>query len=315
MKIAIVLVLAILLDRLMGELTRLHPLVGFGNLATSIESRLNNQGDPNKSRIIARLKGLFAVILLIAPFVVLVQLFSQATGAMHAVPLQSAVGVIVLYLALGAKSLSDHARAVGHAVNEGDLAQARAKVSLIVSRETAQMDMVAVQRAAIESVLENGSDAIFGAIFWFVVLGAPGVVLYRLSNTLDAMWGYKNERYLNFGWAAARLDDVLCFIPARLTALSYTLLGNPRMAWQCWSRQGKTWYSPNAGPVMAAGAGALELELGGPAIYHGAPKVRPILGEGRPPMPGDIDRAVNLVNRCIWLWVAVVVLGALIIHA
>jgi adenosylcobinamide-phosphate synthase len=296
----------------LGELTRLHPLVGFGNLATSIESRLNNQGDPNKSRIIARLKGLFAVILLIAPFVALVHLLSASSNVL---PVQIATDVVILYFALGAKSLSDHARAVALAVNEGNLEEARAKVSLIVSRDTAQMDMVAVQRAAIESVLENGSDAIFGAIFWFVVLGAPGVILYRLANTLDAMWGYKNERYLYFGWAAARLDDVLCFVPARLTALSYTLLGNPKTAWQCWLRQGKTWYSPNAGPVMAAGAGALQLELGGPANYHGAPKIRPVLGEGRPPLPGDIDRAINLVNRCIWLWVAIVVMGALIIHA
>jgi adenosylcobinamide-phosphate synthase len=311
MKIAIVLLLAVLLDRLVGEPARFHPLVGFGNLATAVESRLNNQVDPGKSRIIARLKGLLAVIVLIAPFVVAVHLLLHSLSG----TLQIAGDVVVLYLALGAKSLNDHAHDVANAVNNNDLEQAKAKVSLIVSRDTAKMDMVAVQRAAIESILENGSDAIFGAIFWYAVCGAPGVVLYRLANTLDAMWGYKNERYLHFGWAAARLDDLLCWIPARLTALSYTLLGNAKSAWQCWSRQAKTWYSPNAGPVMAAGAGALGLELGGPAIYHGTPKIRPVLGQGRPPMPGDIDRAVNLITRCIWLWIAIAFLGALMIHA
>jgi len=311
MKIAIVILLAVLLDQLLGEPARFHPLVGFGNLATAVESRLNNQVDLDKSRIIARLKGLLAVIVLIAPFVLATHLLSHGLGKTF----QIAFDVVVLYVALGAKSLNDHARDVADAVNRNDLELAKVKVSLIVSRDTAKMDMVSVQRAAIESVLENGSDAVFGAIFWYALCGAPGVVLYRLANTLDAMWGYKNERYLNYGWAAARLDDGLCWIPARLTALSYTLLGNAKSAWQCWSRQAKNWYSPNAGPVMAAGAGALELELGGPAIYHGTPKIRPILGQGRAPIPGDINRAIDLVSRCIWLWIAIAFLGALLLHA
>lgn len=156
-----------------------------------------------------------------------------------------------------------------------------------------------------ESALENGSDAVFAPLFWLVVAGAPGVMLYRLANTLDAMWGYRNARFTGFGWAAARIDDVLNWIPARLTAMNYALLGHTADALRCWRTQAPQWSSPNAGPVMAAGAGSLRVRLGGAARYEGVEEARPPLGTGKPATAVDITRALTLVSRTLWLWLGV----------
>ena len=198
------------------------------------------------------------------------------------------------------------------ALRSGDLNEARLRVGYVVSRETAELDETAVARAATESVLENGSDAVFAALFWFAVAGAPGVVLYRLSNTLDAMWGYRNARFERFGWAAAKIDDGLNYIPARLVALTYALLGHTRLALRCWRTQAPKWDSPNAGPVMAAGAGALGVSLGGSARYHGELHERPQLGKGPAPTAVDIWRALALVRQGVLLWLLIIlILGVL----
>jgi adenosylcobinamide-phosphate synthase len=222
-----------------------------------------------------------------------------------------ALQILLLYLTLGYRSLSQHALPVAEALNRDDLGIARQRVGRMVSRDTAAMRSVEVARAAVESVLENGNDAVFAALLWFAIAGAPGALLYRLINTLDAMWGYRTPRYLSFGWAAARCDDVMNFVPARLTALTYALLGRFRDAMRCWRLQGARWESPNAGPVMAAGAGSLNLLLGGPAFYHGQWKLRPPLGQGKDPQAEDIARALRLVSRGILLWLSTVFACAL----
>ncbi|HEX5802927.1 MAG TPA: cobalamin biosynthesis protein, partial [Azospira sp.] len=149
--------------------------------------------------------------------------------------------------------------------------------------------------------------------FWFLLLGGPGALLFRLANTLDAMWGYRNARFLRFGAAAARLDDALNYLPARLTALSYALFGATRRALACWRTQAPQWDSPNAGPVMAAGAGALQVRLGGAAVYHGQLEVRPTLGEGRPATSADIHRALALVRFSLRLWLGLALLAGIVI--
>lgn len=281
----------VVLDRLLGEPARWHPLVGFGRLAGAAERRLR-RGAPGHA-LGNRLRGLAAWGLLVLPAV--------ALAAWLAHPLLDA---LLLWFALGARSLAEHARAVAAPLAAGRIADARALLARIVSRDTAELDGEGVAKATVESVLENGSDAVFATLFWFLVGGGAGALLHRLANTLDAMWGYRSPRHLHFGWAAARLDDALNYVPARLVALTYALLGDTRAAWRCWRTQAPAWDSPNAGPVMAAGAGALGLRLGGPARYESEWHERPALGCGAAPGPRDVERALRLVRHGVYLWLA-----------
>ncbi|MBT5228806.1 MAG: cobalamin biosynthesis protein [Methylococcales bacterium] len=293
MLIALTVMVAVILDHLLSEPKRFHPLVGFGYLANWLERKVNHEGSGR------RLKGVLALTLLCLPALLvyaIVWFWPESSAAL---------GCLLLYLALGGQSLRRHAVQVYRALLVGDLKQARMRVGYIVSRETQDMNETQVSQAAVESVLENGCDAIFSAIFWFVVLGPAGVVLYRISNTLDAMWGYRTPRFEQFGWAAAKLDDLLNWVPARLTALTYALMGRFTLAIHCWRTQGAVWESPNAGPVMAAGAGALAVQLGGAANYHGELKFRPTLGQGNVAQMNDIPRTLNLVLYAQWAWVLV----------
>ena len=288
----------VVLDRLLGEVSRWHPLVGFGALASAVE-RVFNRGH---SATLRQASGLLAWSLVVLPWAGLAW-----WGKRHDL-IGWLVDVVLLYLALGGRSLAEHAERVADDLASGDLPAARTHVGWIVSRNTAELDESGVAKACVESTLENGTDAVFGALFWFMLFGGAGAVLFRLANTLDAMWGYKTERFLRFGWAAARIDDVLNYIPARMTALSYALFGQTRRALACWRRQAPVWESPNAGPVMSAGAGSLGLALGGPAYYHGQLEERPVLGEGRPARGEDIRRALRLLRRSVLLWLALYLL-------
>lgn len=304
---ALITLTAVLLDALLGEPSRWHPLVGFGRWAQYLERRLN--ASTIRSPLAQRALGILAVLSAVGPWVLLVTMATVLAAVHHW------IAVVALYFALGHQSLRQHALRVHRALETGNLGEARNQVGRMVSRDTAKMDTRSVAAAAVESVLENGNDAVFGAIFWFLVAGAPGVLLFRLSNTLDAMWGYRTPRYLYFGWAAARLDDVLNFVPARLTALTYALIGSTGSALRCWRLQAGAWESPNAGPVMAAGAGALGLGLGGGAYYHGQWEERPPLGVGAPPDAGSIRAALQLVRSGVALWLLLIIAGEIVAHA
>ncbi|AWT10982.1 cobalamin biosynthesis protein [Stutzerimonas frequens] len=289
---------ALLLDALLGEPKRAHPLVAFGRLADRLEQHFNGAAAHGW-----RSHGVTAWCLAVLPLTLLAWLLSLLPG------IGWLVEIVLLYLALGLHSLGEHALPVAQALWRHDLPEARRCVGWIVSRDTTQLDEEGVARAATESVLENGSDAVFAALFWFIVAGAPGVVLYRLSNTLDAMWGYRNARFERFGWAAARIDDVLNYLPARLVALTYALLGRTRRALRCWRTQAPLWDSPNAGPVMASGAGALGVVLGGSAIYHGEVHARPELGRGQAPQARHIEHALDLVWAGVGVWLLALLFG------
>ena len=301
MNLSVALLLALFLDYCFGEPKRFHPLVQFGRMAGFLESRCLLA--PKESIVKQKISGILAVFLAVFPVVLVIVILNQ--NALF----QLLITPLLLYLCIGPNSLKQHTLAVYQSLIDNDINQAKKNLSLIVSRETQQMDSSAIRRATIESTLENGADAIFAPLFWFVLTGATGVVFYRLINTLDAMWGYKNDRYLHFGWAAAKLDDLLNWIPARLTALSYALLGRTRQALVCWQQQAPDCESPNAGPVISAGAGALNLRLGGTAVYHGQSKYKPILGAGLAPENSDIKRTNFLIMATLWLWVLIIIIG------
>lgn len=303
----IVCTLALLLDRLLGEPRRWHPLIGFGRIVTAVEKTWNTQPDRPARSLFA---GSGALLLVTLPIVAVAVWISVALSGLWLLVAQA----VALWLAISLRGLTEHGQAVAKPLQRGDLDTARYHVSRIVSRQASALDQQGVAAAATESMLENGADAVFASLFWLLIAGIPGVVLHRMVNTLDAMWGYRNPRFLYFGRAAARLDDILGWVPARLTALTYALLGNRTIALQCWRTQAPHWDSPNAGPVMAAGAGALNVRLGGPSPYPSGIKQRPILGGTQPASASSIEAAIALVRHGTWLWLGVIFAVTLLIY-
>lgn len=308
MTTVLIILIAVFVDALLGEAKKWHPIAGFGMLATRLEGLLLstvNAYSPAQLRVL----GIISWCVLVIPLSFLVWYLSNLNTVWY-----WSVSIVLLYISLGNYSLVQHAQTVMSALQENNLEYARTRVAFMVSRDTNDMQEKDMQAATIESVLENGCDAIFGAIFWFVVLGVPGVVMYRLANTLDAMWGYRTPRYKYFGWATARIDDVLNWLPAQLTALSYALMGHVVTAMKAWFTQARYWKSLNAGSVMASGAGALQLQLGGAARYNGIIQQRPQLGYGKTPETNDIQRSIRLVQRSLWLWLVSIFLGGALVY-
>ncbi|GGC68315.1 adenosylcobinamide-phosphate synthase CbiB [Marinobacter halophilus] len=300
----LVCVAAVVLDWLLGEPQRWHPLVGFGRWASATEEKVNGQPQAAAKSLIL---GVFGTLAVITPVMVLATALQFWLSGWWWLLAQ----VAGVWLAISLRGLAEHGRAVSTALNSGQGKQARLAVGQIVSRDAGSLTDEGVAAAASESMLENGADAVFSSLFWYLVAGLPGVVLHRLVNTLDAMWGYRNARFLYFGRFAAKVDDLMNWLPARLTALTYALLGNTRLALSCWRAQAKTWDSPNAGPVMAAGAGALGVTLGGPAPYTNGIKQRPVLGSGPGATATTVEEAIALVQRGVMLWLVALLTLAL----
>ena len=206
---------------------------------------------------------------------------------------------LATWAVVGGTTLRREAAVMQRLLEGGDLVGARDRLSHLCGRDPANLDAPGLARATVESVAENTSDAVVGPLFWGAVAGVPGLLAYRAVNTLDAMVGHRSDRYLRFGWAAARLDDVANLVPARLTAglavvLAPLVDGRPRSAFRAWRRDGGKHPSPNAGPVEAAFAGALGRTLGGRVTYAGRVEDRPLLGNGPAPSVADISRAARL---------------------
>ncbi len=292
----IVCIAALLCDRAFGE-PRHHPLAAFGHIADRLERKLNQGSRKSRKKWFG---GLAVTLLVAVPALCVYLLQSRISGSIAG----TLFDILVLTMVIGWRSMKEHASHVASALACGSLSQAREKLSLIVSRDTGELKAEEIPGPVIESLLENGNDCLFASLFWYAVLGPAGAIMHRLSNTLDAMWGYKTQRFVDFGCAAARLDDLLGWAPARITALCYALSGSFRHAMQAARNQAGKHKSPNGGLVMAAGAGALDITIGGPAVYHGLREDKVVLGVGKAATAADITRATRLIEKGIVLWLA-----------
>lgn len=215
----------------------------------------------------------------------------------------TAVTAAATWAVLGGTSLARTGNTMADRLEEsrrtGDLTAARELLPSLCGRDPSVLDEEGLTRAALESVAENTSDAAVGALLWGAVAGVPGLFVYRAANTLDAMIGYRSEKYRNFGWAAARFDDVVNIVPARLTgvltAASAPLVGGSvRQSLRAWRRDASSHPSPNAGVAEATAAGTLGISLGGRTQYPHGVEMRPVLGNGPAPTPVDLRRASRL---------------------
>lgn len=284
---AIGLLLGYAADRAWGDPRRLHPVAGFGTWALAVERRWYRD---------SRAGGVAHVAAVIGGVCGLAYLGERSARSPL---LQLLFTASATWAVLGGRSLEREACAVHDFLAAGDLERARVQVRNLVGRDTAVLSPDEIARAVVESVAENTSDAVVASLLWGAVAGAPGLVAHRAVNTLDAMVGHRNARYERFGWAAARLDDLLGLPAARLTAVLAAAFGpDPGGALRSWRRDARHHPSPNAGVVEAAFAGALGLRLGGVNIYYGNRREdRALLGNGRAPIVADIPRAVGLARR------------------
>ncbi|MDJ0345510.1 cobalamin biosynthesis protein [Streptomyces sp. H10-C2] len=275
-------------DLIAGDPRRGHPVAAFGRAAAAAERLLwrDHRG-----------RGALYTTLCAGGATAGAALAARAVRSSPAAT--AALAAAATWSVLGGSSLGREALAVASALEAGDLDVARERLPNLCGRDPQALDAQQIARAVVESVAENTSDAVVGALVWGAAGGVPGLIGFRAVNTLDAMAGHKSAHYRRFGWASARLDDVAGWPGARLTAVLAVLAGpDPRGALRVWRRDARQHPSPNAGPVEASFAGALGVRLGGTLAYAGRVEHRPVLGAGnRPVEVPDIARAVRLSRR------------------
>ncbi|MGW4759904.1 cobalamin biosynthesis protein [Streptomyces chartreusis] len=290
-------------DLLLGDPRRGHPVAAFGRAAAAVERVLWRDD---------RARGALHTAVCAGGAVALGAVAARVVRTSPAASL--ALTGAATWAVVGGTSLAREARAVGRALEAGDVEGARARLPHLCGRDPQALDADGIARAVVESVAENTSDAVVGALVWGAVGGVPGLLGFRAVNTLDAMVGHRSPKYLRYGWASARLDDVAGWPGARLTAVLATLAGDdPRGAVRAWRADAAAHPSPNAGPVEASFAGALGVRLGGTLSYGGRVEHRPVLnGNGRAVGVHDVERAVRLSKRVSWLALGVCVAARLI---
>ncbi len=291
-----------LLDAALGDPRRFHPVAGFGTAAGALERRIYAPGRGSGVAFTALAVGIPAAVGV------------AAAVATRRQPVARAVLVAAAtWTVLGGRTLRREARTMAGHLTDGDLAAARGRLNHLCGRDPAGLDELELARATVESVAENTSDAVVAPLVWGGLLGLPGLLAYRAANTLDAMVGHRSARYARFGTPAARLDDALNLLPARLTGLLTVAVapiggGSPRETLRVWRRDRNDHPSPNAGQCESAMAGALGVRLGGRNVYFGRSETRPFLGDGPRPSARHLRRAAR-VSGAVGVAAAVLAAG------
>lgn len=297
MQFELQIISALLLDQLFGD-PRFppHPVKIIGKAAGALEhfflKHINNH----------YIAGAFTVFSVLLATALVTLALLDAAARLHPW-IKDAASVLILYTTFAAKDLARHGRAVYESLEKPDLVEARNRVRMLVGRDTADLDETRITSACVESVAENLVDGVIAPLFFAVLAGPVGAMLYKAVNTMDSMFGYKNERYLKFGFVAARLDDLANLIPARISSflviISAAILGlNPKGSFQILRRDRYNHTSPNAGHTEAAVAGALGIRLGGRSYYFGKPVDKPTLGDPENPV---VPAHILQVNRLMLL--------------
>jgi adenosylcobinamide-phosphate synthase len=306
--------MALAVDAVLGEMPWLfrwlpHPVVVMGRAIGRLDKRLNKPSLPESDR---RMRGVVLVALMVAGALLVAGAIAFVA---RAVPHLWLLEVFVAAALIAQRGLFEHVDDVARALEHKGLEAGRYAVSRIVGRDPQSLDEHGVARAAIESLAENFSDAVVAPVFWYLLLGLPGLVLYKVVNTLDSMVGYRNDKYRAFGWASARLDDAMNIVPARLAgfilafAALFAAKGKPVGAVRTMFADARHHKSPNSGWPEAAMAGALDLSLGGPRKYPGLVVDEKWIGQGRARAGvADIDRALHLFSAACLINAGMVVL-------
>lgn len=307
---------ALLIERFAGYPDALfqrisHPVVWFGKLIDWLDKSLNIKGvSPQEGR----LRGAFALAILLAA--AFIPSYYLAKWLAHW-PFGWLAEALLATTLIAQKSLKDHVLAVYDGLGRS-LADGRQKVSMIVGRDPNQLDEAGVAKAALESLAENTSDGIVAPVLWYALLGLPGIAMYKAINTADSMIGHKNEKYQWFGWAAARLDDVVNLPASRLTGYLFAAAEPSRFRQivEVMKRDAPKHQSPNAGWPEAAMAAALGVRFGGPRSYHGEMVDLPYMGQGRDAITrDDIRRGLNVLSRAMWMLFFVLLFAAFFVGA
>jgi len=290
-------IMALLLDLLLGDPRWFpHPVRLIGAVAAAIEKRIR------KLPINLSLAGILTACIVIGGTAISVYAVVQGATRLHPIS-GTLVSVVLLYTAFATRDLAVHGIRVRNALEHGDLPGARNAVAMMVGRDTDALDQGGIVRATVESVAENMVDGVTAPLFFACIGGPVGALTYKAISTLDSMFGYRNDRYLFFGWASARLDDIANYIPARLTgpliaAVSLFLGRNPFKVLRLMFRDGQNHASPNSGISEAAIAGALQVQLGGPASYFGHIHTKPFLGD---PLHLPIPHHITLATMILYI--------------